>query len=233
MDARSGQNSPCPWELLQSPAEPFGGRGQRGQIVITLIIRPPKAFAFQTQWFLSTYVLKEWSRGLSSFGFHFSSSIGNPPWFRGAACTGWALPQCAERCHAEGVKILPDKPHAAFWEGIWRAKRQLCLTGVTAGIPQLSSFTGVTRKISSYGIQSNNMCVSTHINVSPTTVFQGLQVADRVVVQAGRFLGLTMGCRKGKGKKTLKKEKATLWLESRYSSAVPQTPTDTGKALAL
>lgn len=49
MDARSGQNSPCPWELLQSPAEPFGGRGQRGQIVITLIIRPPKAFAFQTQ----------------------------------------------------------------------------------------------------------------------------------------------------------------------------------------
>lgn len=27
---RSGQNSPCPCELLQSPAEPFEGRGQQG-----------------------------------------------------------------------------------------------------------------------------------------------------------------------------------------------------------
>lgn len=60
-------------------------------------------------------------------------------------------------------------------------------------------------------------------------------MADGVEVQTGRFLGLTMGWRKGKGKgkKTLKKEKAILSLESRYSNAVPQTPTDTSKALAL
>lgn len=75
--------------------------------------------------------------------------------------------------------------------------------------------------------------VSTYINRSPATVLQGPWVADAREVQAGRFLGLTMGWRKGKGKKTPRKEKAIFSLESRYSSAVPQTPTDTGKALAL
>lgn len=38
MDTCSGQNSLCPWELFQSPAEPFGERGGGGQTVITPII---------------------------------------------------------------------------------------------------------------------------------------------------------------------------------------------------
>lgn len=106
----------------------------------------------------------------SSVGFYFSLSRASPPWLRGPACTGWEVPQCAEGCRTEGVKILPGKPHPAFWKGIWRAKRQLCLTGVTAGIPQLSSFAHVTRKIFPHGIYSNNTRVSTYLNLSPAAV---------------------------------------------------------------
>lgn len=63
------------------------------------------------------------------------------------------------------------------------------------------------------------MHVSTYINPSLALSSKDLGWQTEI---SDRFLGRTMGWRKGKGKKTPKKEKAILSFKSRYSSALPQ-----------